>query len=83
MSSSLWNCKMFGQALVLPEIPASWLLFFAGVPLLLVLAFLKYLQQPDRPFDNFRASRSGDMRIYEVQECRVTDFEAPKLRKGR
>ena len=34
---------------------------------------------PDEPFQNLRASRSGD---HQVQECRVTDFEAPKNVKG-
>ena len=36
--------------------------------------------EPDRPFHNFRASKSGNRRTFcEAQKRRATDFEALKL----
>ena len=44
---------------------------------------LSFKKKSDWPFHNLRASRSGDQPILCSQERRTTDFEAPKLWKGR
>lgn len=38
---------------------------------------------PDRPLHNFKALKSENREILSLRECRSTDFEVPKLWKGR